>query len=95
MHQSRKLTFSNQVPLINIGANKRQVIQVIAKCLNSMEIPSDEKVIMTGSAMLNDETNVMVAFHMIQEATARFSPIQIISDKTGIMLIFCPLPAPS
>ena len=59
-----------------------------------MEKNSDEKVIMIGPATLNDETDVRMAFHMIQEATASFSVIHIISDTTGILLIvICPLSA--
>ena len=48
-----------------------------------MEKPSDSKVIMTGPATLNDETDVRMAFYVIQEATARFSVIHIIPDKTA------------
>ena len=48
-----------------------------------MEKPSVEKVIVTGPATLNNETDVRVAFYMIQEATARFSMIHIISAMTG------------
>ena len=47
----------------------------------SVEIPSDEKVIMTRPAIFNYETDVRMAFHVIQEATARFSLIQIISGN--------------
>ena len=38
---------------------------------------------MTGPATLNDETDVRMAFYVIQEATARFSVIHIIPDKTA------------
>ena len=56
-----------------------------------MEKNSDEKVIMIGPATLNDETDVRMAFQMIQEATASLSVIHIISDTTGILLIvICP-----
>ena len=47
-----------------------------------MEEPSDEKVIVTEPATLNDETDVSNAFHMIQEVTARFLTIHIISKMT-------------
>ena len=47
-------------------------------------------------ATLKDETGVRMAFHMILGATARFSLIGIISEKTGIVLmLISPLSAPS
>ena len=49
----------------------------------SIEKPSDEKVIMTGPATLNEETNVRMAFNLIQEATARFSVVHIIYEITA------------
>ena len=55
--------------------------------LNSVKIPSEGNVIKTWPAILNDETDVRMGFHMIKEATAGSEPIQIISDKTGIPLI--------
>ena len=46
-----------------------------------MAKPSNEKVIMTGPATLNDKTNVRMALHMTQDATARLSVIHIKPDK--------------
>lgn len=88
VHLSSLSDLFNQVPEINVSTNTRRVIPVITSHPNSMCIPSDEKVIMPGPSILNDETDVRVAFHVIQEASEAFSPIQIISDKTGILLIF-------
>lgn len=53
-----------------------------------MEKPFDEKVIIIGPTTHSD---VRMAFHVIQEATASFSVVHIISDTTGILLIaICP-----
>ena len=91
VHLSSQSTLFNRVPVINVPTptNKRYTGYPDDRSL--MEKPSDEKVIRIGPATLNDETDVRMAFRMIQEATASFLVIHIISDTTGILLIvICP-----
>ena len=53
--------------------------------LNSMGIPSDEKVIMTVPAIPNYETDVRMAFDMIQEADLPVLPAKLWSASTSVM----------
>ena len=48
-----------------------------------MKKPSNEKVITTAPATLNNEMDVRMAFYTTQEATDRFSLIHFISEMTA------------
>ena len=85
--------FYSQVPVMNELTNQRHAGSPGDS--NSTEKLSDEKVIMIGRATLNDETDVRIAFHVIQRATASFSLIRTVSSDTGLSLtLICPSFAP-
>ena len=78
--------------MLNVTANKKQVIQMIVNRLYSVQVPCGKSVVITGhepqpvqvgigewqTAISHEEADVIMAYHMIQEAAAGHSPIRVI-----------------
>ena len=91
-----------QAMVLNATANKKQVIQMIFNRLCSVQVPRGKSVVITGpepqpvqvgigewqTAITHEEADVIMAYHMIQEAAAKHSRIRVISDDTDVLLIF-------
>jgi len=90
-----------QAIVLNVSANKRQVIQVIVDRLCAFQIPHEKRVVVTGpephpiqvgngewqTPITHEEADVIMEYHMIQESTAGHSPISMVSDDTDVLLI--------
>ena len=77
--------------MLNVPANKKQVIQVIVNRLYSAQVPHGKSVFITShepqpvqvgigewqTAITHEEADVIMAYHMIQEAAAGHSPIRV------------------
>jgi hypothetical protein len=86
---------------LNVTANKVQIIKLIVDQLFSMEIPEGKQVIITGpdphpikggvgatqTAVTHEEADVIMVYHMINEAVAGHSPIKVVCDDTDVLLI--------
>ena len=74
---------------------------MIVDRLCSAQIPHGKCVVITGpephpvqvgigkwqTSIAHEEADVIMAYHMVQEATARHSPIRVVSDDTDVLLI--------
>ncbi len=90
-----------QALVLNVSANKKQVIQMIVDKLCSAQIPHGKRVVITGpephpvqvgigewqTSITHEEADVIMAYHMVQEATTGHSPIRVVSDDTDVLLI--------
>jgi len=100
-----KLTEESPLPkqamVMNVSANKMQVIQMIVDRLCLVQIPHGKRVVVTGpephpvqvgigkwqTPITHEEADVIMAYHMMQEAEAGHSPISVVSDDTDVFLI--------
>ncbi len=74
---------------------------MIVDKLCSAQIPHGKRVVITGpephpvqvgisewqTSITHEEADVIMAYHMVQEATAGHSPIRVVSDDTDVLLI--------
>ncbi|KAG7162580.1 Zinc finger protein 782-like 2 [Homarus americanus] len=81
--------------------DKKRIISLIVKQLCSIQVPRGKQVIVTGpdahpiqvgigpqqTAVTHEEADVIMAYHMLQEAAAGHSPIRIVCDDTDVFLI--------
>ena len=86
--------------VLNVSANKKQVIQMIVDRLYLVQIPHGKCVVITGpephpvqvsigewqTPITHEESDAIMAYHMIQEAAAGHSPISTLSDDTDVLL---------
>ena len=63
VHLSSQSVLFSQVPVINVPTYKRHA--GYPDDCSSMQKPSDDKVILTGPATLNDETDVRMTFNVM------------------------------
>jgi len=100
-----KLTEESPLPkqaiVLNVSANKKQVIQMIVNRLCAFQIPYEKRVVVTGpgphpiqvgigewqTSITHEEADVIMTYHMIQEATMGHSPISMVSDDMDVLLI--------
>ena len=82
-------------------ANKEQIIKLIVEKLRLQQVPEGKKVIVTGpeaspidigtgvqeKPVTHEEADVLLAYHMINEAVAGHSPIKVVSDDTDVLVI--------
>ena len=90
-----------QALVLNVSANKKQVIQMIVDKLCSAQILHGKCVVITDpephpvqvgigewqTSITHEEADVIMAYHVVQEARAGHSPIRVISDDTDVLLI--------
>ena len=82
-------------------ANKEQIIKLIVERLCLQQVPEGKKIIVTGpdanpidigpgvqeKSVTHEEADVLMAYHMINEAVAGHSPIKVVSDDTDVLVI--------
>ena len=87
--------------VLKVAANKVQIIKLIVDQLCLIQIADGKQVIITGpdphpievstgvqrSPVTHEEANVLIVYHMIQEAVAGHSPIKVVCDDTDVLLI--------
>ena len=100
-----KLTLISPLPkqavLLNVSANKQQIIELIKNQMSSQPIPEGKQVILTGQnpcpievkvwtqqpTITQEEADVLVAHYMIKEATRGHSLIKVVSDDTDVLVL--------
>ena len=92
-----------QATVLNVSTNKEQIIRLIVNKLCSMSFPSGKQVIITGpdpepvevgvgprlTKITHEEADVIMVYHMIDEALKGRSRIRVVSDDTDVFLILC------
>ncbi|KAL8616218.1 hypothetical protein ACOMHN_058335 [Nucella lapillus] len=87
--------------VLNMTYNKKQLIQLIVDRLCAMQPPLGTDVIITGSdpqpvhmgsglkepPLHHEEADVLMACHIINEASSGHTTIKVISDDTGVLVI--------
>ena len=104
---SRVYKLSEESPLpkqemvLNVTANKEQIIQLIVTRLCIMDVTVSKKLIVTGpdpypvhvgvgrqeTAITHEEADIIMTYHMITEAAAGHTPIKVVSDDTDVLLL--------
>ena len=93
-----------QTLALNVTANKEQVIQVIVDRMSALQPSPDERIIVTGpdlrpfhigvgsldTAIVHEEADVLMAFHMIEEAKTGQPAIKVVSDDTDVLVTLAP-----
>ncbi len=90
-----------QAITLTVTANKLQIIKLIVDQLSSTHVPDGKRMIVTGpephpidvgtevmqESVAHEEADVLMAYHMINEAVAGYSPIKVVSDDTDVLVI--------
>ena len=104
---SRVYTLKEDTPLpkqslvLDVTANKQQIIQLIVNRMSGMEKPPGTRLIVNGpdprpihvgkgcqqTAVHHEEADVLMAYHMIQEAVTGEKFIRVLSDDTDVLVI--------
>ena len=92
-----------QASVLNVTENKQQIILCFVARLQKLHIAENNRLVITGPddhpfqvglgphqiAVKHEEADVIIAFHMIQEACSDNSSINVISDDRDFLLILC------
>ena len=87
--------------VLNVTDNKKQLIKLIVDRLCEMQPPLDTDVVITGPdpqpvhmgsglkepPLHHEEADVLMAFHVINEASSGHTAIKVISDDTDVLVI--------
>lgn len=104
---NRVYCFTEDMPLpkqtlvLNVTANKEQIIRMIVDRISNMPSVPDKQIIITGpdpqliqigggpqeTAVFHEEADVLMAYHMIHEATAGQQSIKVVSEDTDVLII--------
>ena len=98
---NRRVTSTQASLVLNVSANKKQIIQMIVDQLCLGQIPHGKRVVVTGpephpvqvgigewlTPIIHEEADVIMAYHMIQEAAMGHFPISMVSDDMDVLLI--------
>ncbi len=87
-----------QAMAFNVAANKEQLIRLLVKHLCKLIAPNGKRLVVTGPdphpivgvlprAITHEEANIIMVYHMIEESVGWRSPIRIVSDDTGVLII--------
>ena len=90
-----------QVMALNVAAVKAQLIRLQVKHLCKLIIPCGKRLVVTGPyphlievgvgilprVITHDEADTIMAYNTIQESVGGQSPIRIVSDDTGVLII--------
>lgn len=90
-----------QAITLTVSANKLQIIKLIVDQLCSTHVPDGKRMIVTGpephhidvgtevmqESVTHGEADVLMAYHLINEAVDGYSPIKVASDDTDVLVI--------
>ena len=90
-----------QAMALNVAANKAQLIHLLAKHLGKLIVQYGKCLVVTGPdphlievgvgilprAITHEEAGIIMAYNTIEESVGGQSPIRIVSDDTGVLII--------